>query len=650
MVNDKIKLRKHQKNAIKGIENALENGNKCLVKMFCGTGKTRIVFYLMMHHDEDFLVIVFPSISLVTQFNVDYVHNKKWHKLTKQFQYMSICSKNELEIESNQHNVHYTTNEKDITKFIKKKEKRIISVTYQSLKTFVSCLNKTEQKIGLLIYDEAHHVVGSQIQKTVFEDKAFQNKTINTIFLTATPKNENGIRMLDREYDTNFDFEEDSDNSDSESEDELDYYSDCGTLAYEYTHYQAVQDGICNDFDIAIDLYTDNEYKYKSIYAAISRSIFTTNNSKVLTFHNYSEVNHDTKSHVLGFVNKQSQNQFRKEYQLVLKKEFPGKMADYKGKLKIDGLTGKMKNKHTILRDFENDQNNVRVLASCNTISEGIDTKNANQICFVDPRTSYHMIIQNIGRICRKQDKKSTIIIPCYVDAAKYKNAQTPEERDAIIREDMHATGNFNAILNVLSALRYDNPELYDLCLNYPNRYSPKEIKQNLHKYGFQIVDSQGDLQDKICFLAECNKKIIGKLNDIHKISKKLKFTIEVHSNSMETPITIYNGGHDTIRLYHNNETGLYYPIVSRDSDKKEKRKKKTVIGVPQRKKINITVHTNPDVKVLWNITSEFDMQNKVCQAYIESTIKVDNWDERCDQLVVFFEEHERKPLISTGG
>lgn len=44
----KITLRKHQREAVNGINNVLQDNNKCLVKMFCGTGKTRVVFYLMI--------------------------------------------------------------------------------------------------------------------------------------------------------------------------------------------------------------------------------------------------------------------------------------------------------------------------------------------------------------------------------------------------------------------------------------------------------------------------------------------------------------------------------------------------------------------------------------------------------------------------
>jgi hypothetical protein len=42
---------------------------------------------------------------------------------------------------------------------------------------------------------------------------------------------------------------------------------------------------------------------------------------------------------------------------------------------------------------------------------------------------------------------------------------------DELIREQMCANnGDYSPILNVLAALKQEDPELYDMCLNYPNK------------------------------------------------------------------------------------------------------------------------------------------------------------------------------------
>ena len=47
---------------------------------------------------------------------------------------------------------------------------------------------------------------------------------------------------------------------------------------------------------------------------------------------------------------------------------------------------------------------------------------------------------------------------------------------DDVIRKEMSKTGNFNGILNVLSALRQEDPYTFELCLKYPEVYTKKEI------------------------------------------------------------------------------------------------------------------------------------------------------------------------------
>lgn len=606
-----LTLRKHQKDAVSSIENTLKDYNKCLVKMFCGTGKTRIVFHLMVHKKNNLTVIVFPSISLITQFNADYVLNSHWADLTKEFCYMSVCSKNELD----HPDIHYTTESQQIETFLHQDKHKIVSVTYQSLETFVNVVEKLDIRIDLLVYDEAHHVIGTTIQNLVFKSKSFQEKTVKTIFLTATPKNENDIIMYDR----------DADSSDA---------SDCGPLAFEYTHYQAVQDGICNDFDISIHLYTEPAYRNQNHYQSMSRSILASGNTRMLSFHYRSEAEHDTKSNVVDFIS--DKDKFITEFLHVQREEFPNKKIK---KITLDGITGKTKNRLELLQKFEKTKcDEVFILASCYTIGEGVDTKNCNHIYFADPRTSYVSITQNIGRCVRKPVKdmpNATVSLHCFIDANRYEDCQTDEDRDTVIRQDMREGGNLNPILNVLSAVRQDDPDYYDLCLHYPHKYSPQEVKENFHKYGYSVGEPVGNLHETIEHLSGHQ---VDRNQDVDAISKELDKCIEIHSNSMEQPIQIYNpDSGDVLRVYYNDEEDKYYPVECTE-------KKPRNIERCRRKPFKINIHTNQDVKVLWKISGELDLTKKICQAYLSCTVKEDNWFQKCDELVLFLEKEKRRP------
>ena len=97
--------------------------------MFCGTGKTRIILQLMIKQQNNLSVIVFPSISLITQFNKEYLLKNEWSNLTNKFKCLSICSKNELSYCAD---IQYTTEQIAITNFLQNKNNKIICVTYQS--------------------------------------------------------------------------------------------------------------------------------------------------------------------------------------------------------------------------------------------------------------------------------------------------------------------------------------------------------------------------------------------------------------------------------------------------------------------------------------------------------------------------------------
>ena len=110
--------------------------------------------------------------------------------------------------------------------------------------------------VDICIFDEAHYVVADAAQELVFPTQSEEEKESEecshdseatlldfcekTMFLTATPKNANGVVMF----------------SELNEEDEEYDMPDCGPLAYEYNHLDAVRDNVCKDFDICINFYS----------------------------------------------------------------------------------------------------------------------------------------------------------------------------------------------------------------------------------------------------------------------------------------------------------------------------------------------------------------------------------------------------------
>jgi superfamily II DNA or RNA helicase len=604
------KFRYYQTEADNAICEELEINNKCIVKMFCGTGKSLLMRYCKVVKKQKLCVFVFPSLSLIDQFTNDYLNDFPQENLLK------ISS----ELES-------TTDPKEIIKFLKRKKNKIICITYQSYKTLLDNLGETN--INVCIFDEAHHAVGETYQKLIFENELCEKQ----IFFTATPKNANGIIMYDRE--------------------QLDAGM-CGKLVYDYTYLDGVNEDYLNPFDIRVDFSTKDTNI--SLYESICRAIIASGNNRVLTFH--SDVNTRRDKSVKNFVN---ENQFIECFN-----EFIEKRGFYK-KITMVGLSSDISNKDRlkILKDFdETPDDEIYIICSCETIGEGIDTKNANMCVFIDPKSSFVKIIQNIGRIVRKQvgiDKpKSTILIPCWVDKEKYLECGGDREKcDEIIRQDINKDGNFNGILNVMSALRQEDEDIYDICLHYPDTYSPQEIRSNLEKQGYKIEEPIGE-----GYLIENLEYMIGSELDyeeyedcdsdeeiISRVAEENNVCVEIHTTSLENPIEKYNSeckSGNIVRLYKTKTTTddeeetetIYQPIVNKNNSKKNK---DSISGPKREKRFNINVHSNSDIKVLWNISNNIDITQNICSCILDCEV-VDTWFERLEELKGFINENRKRP------
>jgi len=601
-------FRYYQQEADDAIYNELLINGKCIVKMFCGTGKSQVMRYCRVAQNKNLVVYVVPSLSLLEQFYEDYFIKK-----------MDFPLKNILRISSEEGS---TTEIKNIEKFLNKKKNKIICVTYQSFETLINSLG--DIKIDVCIFDEAHHVVSDTYKLLIFETSVCEKQ----IFFTATPKNANGVIMYDK------------DNLEAEM---------CGKLVYDYSYFKGVMEGYLNPFEIRLDFYTENTNN--SVYESIARAILASGNSRVLTFH--ADVNGERDTSVLQFVDEQL---FIVTFNKVLHVEFPEKIGFYKG-IKMIGLHSDiaMNQRKRILEQFDTTPDDeVFIISSCQTIGEGIDTKNANMCVFVDPKSSFVAITQNIGRIVRKifglEKPNSTILIPCWVNKEKYLSCDGNKDKcDEVIRQDLNKNGNFNGILNVISALKQESEDLFDACLNYPSTYSPQEIEGNLSKYGYQleepislpesleyVLDTEIDLDDE-----ESDEELLL------RVAEENNVTIEVHSNLLETPIEYYGEqeeGKEVVRIFKSYdeeiEEVLYQPILKKDGTK---RNRDTIEPLRRENRFNVKVHTNPNIKVLWNLASDMDLSRDICSCIIDCEV-VDMWFLRFEELKSFIDANERRP------
>jgi superfamily II DNA or RNA helicase len=112
--------------------------------------------------------------------------------------------------------------------------------------------------IGLACFDEAHRTISDGVRELIYNSDKYEKQ----VFFTATPINQNGITMFER--------------------DDV-KVGDCGKLASEYTYLQGLRDGILSLFELRVDLYTEDTIEH--MYESIARAILASGNQRVLTFH-----------------------------------------------------------------------------------------------------------------------------------------------------------------------------------------------------------------------------------------------------------------------------------------------------------------------------------------------------------------------------
>jgi superfamily II DNA or RNA helicase len=638
-----------QKTAILQVMLLLQTFSECLVKMFCGTGKSRVIKRVVIEQKKSLSVIVFPSLALIRQFTKDYLGDID----AKLYSLLNVSSEELAHITS-------TTDPAQILHFLNnpktKSQKKIICVTYQSLQVLLD--NLGDSKIGLACFDEAHRTTSPETKELVYGDE-YRAKYEKRVFFTATPVNANGVTMFDRERN------------------EMGTYGDCGPLACEYTYLQGLRDAFLSLFELRVDLYTQDTLG--NMYESIARAILTTGNTRVLTFHADAAAESDSETSVLRFVDKAK---FVVAFRAVCAKEFPDKVGMFPDeRITFRAITASTKNKDAILGEFETcSDTEIYIVASCRTIGEGVDTKQANMCVFVDPKTSPKDIIQNIGRICRKiagtTRQPATILIPVCIGWEKYREAgDDPEVQDKLIREQLNdrENGDYNAIMNVCAALKQEDPELYELCLKYPSNFTESERKHALEEQGFRVLEEE---DDDTCEGDDADDREPNVLHeyDIDELVENGE-RVEIHTSNTEQPI-IYRGfddedgdadGEDADdededadenerpiqRFYEveeENEDGemetRYHRIVPMEGREEESDNKR--LNPPKttnRPRMNI--HTNDEIKLTWKMGDVMlgeQFGTGVLECEVERMDNDEIWMEKHQQMCEFIDKNGRTP------
>jgi superfamily II DNA or RNA helicase len=644
----------HQKAAFSAVIQEFATGSSaCLVKMFCGSGKSKVIMDVVEHYGSMIAVIVVPSLPLLDQFFQSYL--KKLRNAEEVVLCVSSLKEGAEASERKQRkhraSTKSTTKEADIDAFLDKVvRKKVICVLYQSFEKLVDCMKAKKLRMDICCFDEAHRTLGPKTQSKL-RDVAFPADKL--VFFTATPKVGNGVDM---------------------SADPL-----YGKEAYNFSFLDGVAANVINPFEIRMNCFTGNTNF--SIYEAIARSILATGNARVMTFH--AAVGEDvSNTSVESFVDEQ---EFRRVFKEVTEREFPHLRRRYM-QVRMTSISAgtKPEDRADILWDFENTPNDeVFLLCSCHTIGEGIDTSSANHVVWVDPKTSYADIIQNIGRVSRKRrgDRPSTATIPCWVDKTKYESfAGDPELCNEEIRRQMNTkTGDFSRIANVLAALKQQDPALHEACLQYPKRVTQGEQRNDLWNRGLKPVGDAGTCADLVArvlppsqFLvadesedewdedgeddgvdSECEWDEEGGEEEDDAVvlaaaAKSADVCLQVHSDLFEGEPEVHNAEAATVKHVLRREVDglqeyqVLEPLVAKERAE-PKRRPSTASAVH---KVGFSLHADSDVEILLSL----DVSNlKECMRSCSMEVAVEcRWAKRLAELVAFIEEHDGRAPVGS--
>ena len=603
---DKVDIRDVFQECYSTIRDLIENREpgKKLINAFCGMGKSSLIYKNILTCVEekvDLNLVVFPSIALITQFNRDYISRVKGANL---FTQLNVCSRNELN-EKDFGNFDFTTDPTAIKFFlVGMTGANVVCCTYQSLQNFISCMPEG-MKVDVVQFDEAHHT-SSKLQKYCIFSEPFYNLGL---FYTATP---------------------------------------CVRIEHEIKHkrmericfapyWVGVEKGYLKNIEVRIDINKKpiretNIGRNLKIYQSIARAILTTGNNKVMSFHRF--VNGKSKKRspgvtcVNGFYNPQL---FRKAFYSIQRKEFPHLANKYK-EIKMFKCTAddtkkinpeEKSERDKILEDFGNTPvNEVCLLASCGTIGEGVDTKNANMCVFADSKGSWMTIMQNIGRIVRNpsgcKNFVGTVLIPTLIDQEPYKECKDNVERDEYLREQLNKNQDYSMIMNVLSALKQSNEDDFDLCLFYPKNKKTTLPPSHTNTSGGTSTSSETDASTETKTETETSPETSGETSGETKTE-----TDSSGETSLETSAETNSSG-------------------SSDS------------GGNNSPKPGIKIKMNKEFKVLWGIKDDQDeqfLENAITSAVIDCAIERnksldDKWEEKMQQVLEYKENTGGTPAV----
>tara|TARA_A100001011_G_C14313437_1_gene846750 strand:- start:115 stop:2670 length:2556 start_codon:yes stop_codon:yes gene_type:complete len=405
----------HQTRAVDEICEKLKRTDRGQVHMACGTGKTNTMLYLHEKLNYKNILMLVPSLSLVSQTLRAWSNNAEIP-----FKWLCVCSDktisnkdedNDLIIkEISEMSVSVTSDLEEIQKFINSQGKKIIISTYQSSKLIANSQKNFDNNFFDIVFaDEAHRCAGkvSSYFSTILQEGKIKAK--KRLFFTATPKiYSNAIKGKSK-----------SDGIEIASMDDKELFGD---VLFKLSFSQAIKESLLSDYQVVV-IGVDDPMIYKQI---LNRDLITTNGENCIDAERlaskiglHKAIKNYSLNRIITFHSRvKNAKEFSEDFNEVI--DLDKSTNEDVSKIKCTYVSGEMKTseRNEKIRNLKSIKNNeTKIIANAKVLSEGVDVPALDGIAFIDPKRSQIDIIQAIGRSIRKSNNKEvgTIVLPVYL-------------------------------------------------------------------------------------------------------------------------------------------------------------------------------------------------------------------------------------------
>jgi len=387
--------RTYQQEAIDTVVKGFKNNNRGQLILPCGAGKTFTSLWIKEEMNPQKTLVLLPSLALLKQIKVE------WHSQQKEWMpYLCICSEKDIDSKKDALLVHpyeigrnVSTDVEEIKNFLLSHDKYTLYSTYQSLPVLGEALKILNEKIDLVICDEAHKTSGL---KNALFGYIHHNENIavkKRLYMTATP------RIVSKTIKKNL-------------KENLDIIADMSDIAVYGKEFYRMSFGEAIERKILVD------------YQIIAIGVSDVEVQNLIQQGSYSKEGTTAEDIANNFALEKVMKKYNTKHAITFHSTIK-RASDFKDRQKeisdiafVETVTGKQTtNQRSIYVDaFKNADSGILTNARC--LTEGIDIPAIDVVYFCDPKNSKVDIVQASGRALRKsshKDKeKGYIVVPIY--------------------------------------------------------------------------------------------------------------------------------------------------------------------------------------------------------------------------------------------